>query len=123
MLVAGFSKAYSSLLAFIACPPKLKSLLKVAAPPYLYSGPSPIASLATVLAGLQVNDERGDEIRKDLQQMEELVEDPLTDLHAKIPHGEGQTILRQALLIADHNAYHLGVLAAMARILKAGPDN
>ena len=54
--------------------------------------------------------------------METLVEDPSTDLHAKIPHGDGQTILREALLIADHNAYHLGVLAVMARIAKAVPD-
>jgi hypothetical protein len=62
-----------------------------------------------------------DEFRNDLQQMEELVEDPATDLHAKIPHGDGQTILREALLIADHNAYHLGVLSVMSRILKAAP--
>ena len=51
VLVGGFSKAYSSLLAFIACPTEVKQLLKVAAPPYLYSGPSPVASLATVLVG------------------------------------------------------------------------
>ena len=62
-----------------------------------------------------------DEFRKDLQQMEELVENESTDLYAKIPHGQGQTILREALLIADHNAYHLGVLAVMARIAKAVP--
>jgi hypothetical protein len=60
-----------------------------------------------------------DEFRTDLQQMEALVEDPSTDLYAKIPHGDGQTVLRQALLIADHNAYHLGALAVMARILKS----
>ncbi len=59
------------------------------------------------------------EFRKDLRQMETLIEDPSTDLHAPIPHGEGQTILREALLIADHNAYHLGVLAVMERIVKA----
>ncbi len=59
-----------------------------------------------------------DEFRKDLQQMEALVEDPSTDLHARIPHGDGQTILREALLTADHNAYHLGVLSVMSRILK-----
>ena len=53
VLVGGFSKAYSSLLAFIACPTDVKNLLKVAAPPYLYSGPSPVASLATTLAGLE----------------------------------------------------------------------
>jgi len=62
-----------------------------------------------------------DEFRKDLHQMEALVENASTDLHAKVPHGDGQTILREALLIADHNAYHLGTLAVMARILKASP--
>jgi len=66
VLVGGFSKSYSSLLAFLALPTELKNFLKVAAPTYLYSGPSPVASLATVLAGLDVNDERGDEIRADL---------------------------------------------------------
>ena len=63
VLVGGFSKAYSSLLAFIACPTDVKDLLKVAAPPYLYSGPSPVASLATALAGLDVNERRGDALR------------------------------------------------------------
>ena len=57
--------------------------------------------------------------RNDRQQMEALVENESTDLHAKIPHGDGQTILREALVLADHNAYHLGVLAVMARLLKA----
>jgi hypothetical protein len=63
-----------------------------------------------------------EQFRGDLQQMEALVEDPSTDLYAKIPHGDGQTILREALLIADHNAYHLGVLAVMGRIVKAVPE-
>jgi 8-amino-7-oxononanoate synthase len=63
VLVGGFSKSYSSLLAFIACPTEIKQLLKVAAPPYLYSGPSPVASLATVLAGFDVNERRGDALR------------------------------------------------------------
>ena len=52
-------------MAFLALPTQMKNLLKVAAPTYLYSGPSPTASLATVLAGLQVNDDRGDGIRAD----------------------------------------------------------
>ncbi len=64
VLVGGFSKAYSSLLAFIACPTEVKDLLKVAAPPYLYSGPSPVASLAGVLEGFDVNERRGDELRR-----------------------------------------------------------
>ena len=63
-----------------------------------------------------------DGFHKDLKQMEALVEDPSTDLHAKIRHGDGQTILREALLIADHNAYHLGVLAVMARLVKQRQD-
>jgi 8-amino-7-oxononanoate synthase len=66
VLVGGFSKAYSSLLAFLALPTWLKNHLKVAAPPYLYSGPAPTASLATVWAGLDVNEKRGDAIRTDL---------------------------------------------------------
>ena len=63
-----------------------------------------------------------DKFHEDLQQMEALVEDPSTDLYAKLPHGDGQTILREALLIVDHNAYHLGALAVMARIVKTGSE-
>nr|WP_306933645.1 aminotransferase class I/II-fold pyridoxal phosphate-dependent enzyme [Streptomyces luteogriseus] len=66
VLAGGFSKAYSSLLAFLALPLELKNRLKTAAAPYLYSGPSPTASLATALAGLDVNERRGDAIRADL---------------------------------------------------------
>ena len=55
--------------------------------------------------------------REDLKQMEELVADHSIDLFAKIPHGKGQTLLREALLIADHNAYHLGALLVISRIL------
>ena len=51
-----------------------------------------------------------------------LVADESSDLHARIPHGDGQTILREALLIADHNAYHLGELVLLRRLLGAwGP--
>ncbi len=64
ILVGGFSKSYSSLLAFIACPTELKEMLKVAAAPYLYSGPSPVASLATTLAGFDVNERRGEQLRE-----------------------------------------------------------
>ena len=61
-----------------------------------------------------------EKIRDDLKRMEELVADPATDLFVKIPHGSGQTILREALLVADHNAYHLGALVVMSRVLKSG---
>lgn len=57
--------------------------------------------------------------RDDLQAMMDLVADPQTDLYARIPHGNGQTILREALLVADHNAYHLGQLVFLRRCLGA----
>jgi 8-amino-7-oxononanoate synthase len=63
VLTAGFSKAYSSLLAFVTCSPELKRYLKAMVPSYVYSGPVPVASLATALAGLEVNQRRGDELR------------------------------------------------------------
>jgi uncharacterized damage-inducible protein DinB len=58
----------------------------------------------------------------DLTAMRKLVLNPKTDLFARIPHGTGQTILREALLIADHNAYHLGQLVLLRRLLGAWPD-
>ena len=57
--------------------------------------------------------------RKDLKAMCDLVADESTDLFAKIPHGDGQTILREALLTADHNAYHLGEVVLLRRLLGA----
>jgi len=58
----------------------------------------------------------------DLQTMCDLVSAPQTDLFARIPHGNGQTILREALLVADHNAYHLGQLIVVRRALGAWPE-
>jgi hypothetical protein len=60
--------------------------------------------------------------RADLKAMQDLVADPKTDLFARIPHGQGQTILREALLVADHNAYHLGQLIVVRRALGAWPE-
>ncbi len=60
--------------------------------------------------------------RADLQAMQDLVVNPATDLFARIPHGDGQTILREALLVADHNAYHLGQLVMLRRVLGAWPN-
>ena len=51
--------------------------------------------------------------------MKDLVADPQTDLFAPIPHGQGQTILREALLVADHNSYHIGQMIAVRRLLGA----
>lgn len=54
----------------------------------------------------------------DLEEMEALVADPKHDLFAPIPHGEGQTLLREAMLVADHNSYHLGQLMFLRRMLE-----
>jgi 8-amino-7-oxononanoate synthase len=97
VLVAGFSKAYSSLAAFLALPSELKRLLKTAAPPYLYSGPSPIASLATALAGLDVNERRGDAIRADLWQKTAQVLECLDRLGAHTPNRSGFPIIEVPL--------------------------
>ena len=51
--------------------------------------------------------------RADLQAILDLVADPKTDLLTPLPHGQGQTILREVLLVADHNAYHLGQLVTV----------
>jgi DinB family protein len=57
--------------------------------------------------------------RADLEAMCALVSDPSRDLGARIPHGDGQTLLREALLVADHNAYHLGQLVLVRKLLGA----
>jgi hypothetical protein len=57
--------------------------------------------------------------RKDLKAFSALISDSATDLYAKIPHGDGQTLLREALLIADHNAYHVGQLILVRQLLGA----
>jgi DinB superfamily len=61
------------------------------------------------------------QFRKDLKAMQDLVASSKTDLYARIPWGDGQTILREALLVADHNAYHLGQFVDLRRLLGAWP--
>lgn len=61
-------------------------------------------------------------LAKDLEAMGKLVANPKTDLVAPIKHGSGQTILREALLIADHNSYHLGQLVLVRRLLGCWPE-
>jgi len=55
--------------------------------------------------------------QKDLEAMAKLVGNPKIDLFARIPHGEGQTILREALLLADHNSYHVGQIVLVRKLL------
>jgi hypothetical protein len=57
--------------------------------------------------------------RADRKSLCDLINNESTDLFAKIAHGDGQTILRQVLLAADHNAYHIGELILLRRILGA----
>jgi hypothetical protein len=57
--------------------------------------------------------------RSDMKRFTKLLADDSTDLLAKISHGDGQTVLRQALLAGDHNAYHLGQLVLVRRLLGA----
>jgi hypothetical protein len=59
-----------------------------------------------------------EQVLGDLQAVRDLVADEKTDLYAKIPHGSGQTIFREALLVADHNAYHIGQLVLLRRIFE-----
>jgi hypothetical protein len=58
----------------------------------------------------------------DLREMIRLVQDPRIDLCAKIAHGDRQTVLREALVLADHNAYHLGQLVDLRRALGSWPE-
>jgi hypothetical protein len=56
---------------------------------------------------------------QDLQAMQDLVADPRTDLYAKLPWGDGQTVLREAMLVADHNAYHVAQIVSVRQALGA----
>jgi hypothetical protein len=58
------------------------------------------------------------QVLSDLEEMRELIRSKKVDLFAKIPHGDGQTVFREALLVADHNAYHLGQLMLLRRMLE-----
>ena len=99
VLTAGFSKAYSSLLAFVTCSPELKRYLKVMVPSYVYSGPVPVASLATALAGLEVNQRRGDELRTVLWQRTQTLLEHLDKLGIATTNTSGLPVVE--LAVAD----------------------
>jgi 8-amino-7-oxononanoate synthase len=101
VLVGGFSKSYSSLLAFLALPTALKNHLKVAAPPYLYSGPAPTASLATVLAGLDVNEKRGDAIRAELHRKTRKILDHVRGLGVYTPNTGSTPVIELPLAAGE----------------------
>jgi hypothetical protein len=57
------------------------------------------------------------EFRADLKAIEDLVTDPNTDFFGPIPHAPGYTIFREILLVADHNAYHIGEFAILRQVM------
>ncbi|HXB72680.1 MAG TPA: DinB family protein [Candidatus Acidoferrales bacterium] len=59
------------------------------------------------------------QFQNDLKAMQDLIADTSHDLLAKLPHGTGQTLLREALVVADHNSYHLGQLVFLRKMLEA----
>jgi 8-amino-7-oxononanoate synthase len=101
VLVAGFSKSFSSLVSFLALPTRLKNVLKVAAPPYLYSGPSPVASLATTIVGLDVNEKRGDACRTAIHRKTKRVLDRLHELDIYTPNTSGYPLIE--IPLANHD--------------------
>jgi 8-amino-7-oxononanoate synthase len=97
VLAAGFSKAFSSLLAFVAVPTQLKRYLKSLVPSYVYAGPVPVASLATALLGLEVNRRRGDELRTQLYHKTKLLLDHLDKLGVATSNVSGFPLVELAL--------------------------
>jgi 8-amino-7-oxononanoate synthase len=93
VLVGGFSKAYSSLLAFVACPRRLKTLLSDLAAPYTFSGPPPVASLATAQLGLRFNAEHGDRVRADVHRKTRRLLSGMAELGLPTPNTSGLPIV------------------------------
>ncbi|HYB25397.1 MAG TPA: pyridoxal phosphate-dependent aminotransferase family protein [Solirubrobacteraceae bacterium] len=120
ILVGGFSKAYSSQLAFIACPSAIKRTLKTDAAPYLFSGPSAVASLASALEGLRFNAARGDRLRAEVHRLTRRVLDRVHELGIATLNESGLPIV--VLPLADPERvgevgnllFDRGIYAAMA---------
>lgn len=62
------------------------------------------------------------QFQADLRAMADIVSDPATDLYVDLPHAPGYTILREVLVLADHNAYHIGELAILRQVMGAWPE-
>jgi 8-amino-7-oxononanoate synthase len=120
VLTAGFSKAYSSLLAFVACPSPLKGYLKTMVPSYIYSGPVPVASLATALLGLEVNRRRGDDVRAVLWHRTRTLLDQLDKLGVATSNTSGFPLVELALANAEdldavgRHLFHRGIYVTLA---------
>jgi 8-amino-7-oxononanoate synthase len=120
VLTAGFSKAYSSLLAFVACPTRLKDYLRTMVPSYIYSGPVPVASLATALLGLEVNRRRGDDLRALLWQRTRTVLEHLDKLGIATTNTSGLPLVELALAdpadldAVGHHLFDRGIYVTLA---------
>jgi hypothetical protein len=64
-----------------------------------------------------------DRFRADLAAIETIVQDPKLDITAELPHAAGYTYLREFLLVADHNAYHIGEFAILRQIMSTWPES
>lgn len=102
VMVGGFSKSYSSLLAFATCPTELKDYLKTMANPYIFSGPPPVASLATAQVGLRVNAERGEQARSRLHALTARVLTGLRSLGLATLNRSGHPIIEVPLTDPAH---------------------
>jgi 8-amino-7-oxononanoate synthase len=101
MLTAGFSKAYSSLLAFVAVPAQLRHYLKLMVPTYCYGGPVPVASLATTLLGLEANERRGEQLRTQIHHQTQRLLDHLDKLGVATSNTSGFPLVELAIADAD----------------------
>ena len=72
-------------------------------------------------AGLRIEEDKLDAFRADLEAVKALVMDPTSNLLTEIPHAPGYTILREILLVADHNAYHIGEFAILRQVMGTWP--
>jgi 8-amino-7-oxononanoate synthase len=120
IMVGGFSKAYSAQLAFIACPAAIKRMLKTVAAPYLFSGPSAVASLASALEGLRVNDARGDQLRAQVHRLSHRVLERVRQLGITTSNRSGLPIIDLPLAEAERvdkvgaDLFDRGIYATMA---------
>jgi 8-amino-7-oxononanoate synthase len=101
VLTAGFSKAYSSLLAFVAVPARLRHYLKLMVPTYCYGGPVPVASLATTLLGLEANERRGEQLRIQIHHQTQRLLDHLDKLGVATSNTSGFPLVELAIADAD----------------------
>jgi 8-amino-7-oxononanoate synthase len=91
------TQAYSSLLAFVAGPARLRHYLRPMVPTYRYGGPVPVAALATTLLGLEANEHRGDEPRAQLHHRTRTLLDHLDKLGIATSNTSGFPLVELAL--------------------------